>query len=67
MRTCVSGEKCSRAKHCLYHLGYDDPILYFSKQVKYAQLRAEDKFRAGKRGSLLKLWLIAPYSFSRRL
>ena len=55
--------KVLRAKHCLYHLGYDDPILYFSKQVKYAQLRAEDKFRAGKRGSLLKLWLIAPYSF----
>lgn len=52
-----------RAKNSLYHLGYDDPIIYFAKQVKYAQLRAEDKFRAGKRGSLLKLWLIAPYSF----
>ena len=52
-----------RAKNSLYHLGYDDPIIYFAKQVKYAQLRAEDKFRAGKRGSLFKLWLIAPYSF----
>ncbi len=52
-----------RAKNSLYHLGYDDPIIYFTKQVKYAQLRAEDKFRAGKRGSFFKLWLIAPYSF----
>ena len=57
--------KVVRAKNSLYHLGYDDPIIYFTKQVKYAQLRAEDKFRAGKRGSLLKLWLIAPYSFMK--
>ncbi len=54
-----------RAKNSLYHLGYDDPIIYFAKQVKYAKLRAEDKFRAGERGSLVKLCLVGPYSFIR--
>ena len=55
--------KVLRAKECLAHLGYDDPIIFFGKQVKYAQLRAEDKFRCGKRGSAAKLWLIAPFTF----
>ena len=54
-----------RSNHCLHHLGYDDPTKYFAKQVKYAQLRAEDKFRAGKRGSLIKLWLVGPFTFFR--
>ena len=54
-----------RCKHCLHHLGYDDPTQYFAKQIKYAQLRAEDKFRDGKSGSLIKLWLVGPFTFFR--
>ena len=54
-----------RSKHCLHHLGYDDPTKYFAKQIKYAQLRAEDKFRAGKSGSLIKLWCVGPFTFFR--
>ena len=54
-----------RSKHCLHHLGYDDPTKYFAKQIKYAQLRAEDKFRDGKRGSLVKLWFVGPFTFFR--
>lgn len=55
--------KVVRANECLIHFGYDDPITFFAKQAKYAQLRAEDKYRAGRRGSVAKLWLIAPFTF----
>ena len=47
----------------LDHFGYDEPITYFAKQIKYAELRASDKFAKGKRGSFLKLGLVGPYTF----
>ena len=57
--------KVIAARHALHHFGYDDPVTYFAKQIKYAELRASDKFAKGKRGSLLKLGLVGPYTFFR--
>ena len=51
------------AQYALRHLGYNSPATYFAKQVRYAELRAADKFANGKRGSQFKLWLVGPYTF----
>ena len=34
----------------LHHFGYDDPNVFFSKQIKYAQLRAADKLQKRNKG-----------------
>ena len=49
----------------LHHFGYDDPNVFFSKQIKYAQLRAADKLQNGTRGSLIRLLFIAPFTFGK--
>jgi len=47
----------------LHHFGYSAPEVFFAKQLKYAVLRAQDKYRCGKRGSIAKLSLIFPFTF----
>lgn len=47
----------------LTHWGYNDLGIYVAKHIKYARLRAEDKFLAGKRFNGLKLMLIFPITF----
>mgnify|MGYP001055856680 FL=1 len=49
----------------LIHYGYDDLRTFMDKYSGYAQLKAADKFAQGKRGSLLKLLLIFPLSFTK--
>ena len=56
-----------QARSEIVHYGYSDPSVYFSKQVNYARLRAEDKYAAGRRGSVLKLLLIFPFTFIKVL
>jgi glycosyltransferase involved in cell wall biosynthesis len=58
----VSGRTATARQH-LFHYGYDDPNLYLTKYIRYAELRAADKFRRGKRGSWLKLSLVFPATF----
>ena len=51
----------------LHHFGYNRPKVYFAKHIKYAELRACDKRRAGKRGSVIKLLLAFPFTFTKVL
>lgn len=59
----VEGDgRVAGTQHRLLHYGYDDPTIFAGKLLRYAQLRAEDKFAAGKRGSLLKLAAVFPFT-----
>lgn len=48
------------------HYGYNDVATLLNKINQYSSLRAEEKVRAGKKGSLLKLVLIFPIEFLRQ-
>lgn len=55
----------ANAKSELHHFGYNQPKTFFKKQIKYAELRAQDKRKAGKRGSVIKLALVIPFTFGK--
>ena len=48
------------------HYGYDDIATLVTKMNSYSCLKAQDKQRRGKRGSLLKLMFIFPIEFLRK-
>ena len=50
-----------------YHYGYNDYKLYSEKLKYYAELKAEEKFKKGKKASLIKLGLSFPFEFLRKL
>ena len=51
----------------LTHWGYNDLGIYVAKHIKYARLRAEDKFLAGKRFNGLKLTAYFPHNLYQSL
>ncbi|MBD1389086.1 glycosyltransferase family 2 protein [Neiella sp. HB171785] len=55
--------KVARIKGCINHYGYDSVAKLVGKQNKYSSLRAEEKYAAGKRSRLAKLWLVMPIIF----
>jgi len=49
------------------HYGYNDLSEFRKKLDKYSTLKALEKYNKGKKGSLLKLVLIFPFEFVRKL
>lgn len=52
-----------KIKNSITHYGYCDTATLMEKQNKYSSLGAQDKYKKGKRASLLKLVLIFPLIF----
>lgn len=55
--------KVGRVPGLVRHYGYNTTEGLMSKQNKYSSLKAEEKFLAGKKASLLKLSVIFPLTF----
>lgn len=49
------------------HYGYNDYTVFSNKLKHYAELKATEKHQKGKKASLLKLALIFPFEFIRKL
>lgn len=56
-----------KVETCFDHYGYDDIATLATKLNTYSGLKAQQKFSRGKRGSILKLTLIVPVEFLRKL
>lgn len=59
----MSGMKEATLPGLVKHYGYDTTHVLMEKQNKYSLLKAQEKIQNGKRGSLLKLLLVFPFTF----